>query len=71
MALPLRLNEEERFAEVVKTFPGVNDKTAKGYKEKDNAAIVWNSVGAELDFIADGKVYLFNLFDLCEVVVNC
>ena len=59
MAFSLCLADEERLAETVKAFPGLYDKTKKGYKEKDVVTNAWNSVANQLDFIEDGKLILF------------
>jgi hypothetical protein len=54
MAFSLCLAEEERFAEIIKLFPCLFDKTTKGYKEKDVVANAWNSIAEQLEFIENG-----------------
>ena len=54
MAVALCLAHEERLSEIVKTLPYLDDKTTKGYKEKDVSANAWNKVAEQLDFIEDG-----------------
>lgn len=60
-AFTLCLAEEERLAEVVKSFPCLYDKTKKGYKEKDAVSNAWNSVADNLDFINDGMYIFYSL----------
>lgn len=55
MAFVLCLADEERLSEVIKNFPCLFDKSAKGYKEKDVTANAWESVASKLEFITDGK----------------
>ena len=57
----LEISREEELSETVRSFPVLNHKSHKGFKQKDASKNAWDGVATVLEFIQTGNYFSFGL----------
>ena len=58
----LDISREEEPWETDRSSPGLQDKSHKGFKEKDVVKNAWDAVATTLEFIQTGNYFYFKPF---------
>ena len=58
----LDISREEELQETDRSSPGSQNKSHKGFKEKDVVKNAWDAVATKLEFIQTGNYFYFKPF---------